>query len=927
MDLYAKCGNVEFAEKAFCRLQERDSLAWNSILSMYSKNGFLGNVVESYLSLCNSGVFPNQYTFAIVLSACARLINVEFGKQLHSSVVKTGCESDSFCESALIDMYAKCGDLVDARRIFDGLLNPDTVSWTALISGYLQVGLPKEAMKVFEDIQRLGHVPDQVAFVTVINACVGLGRIGDALRLFSQMPNPNVVAWNLIISGHAKRGYETEAVQFFRSMIEAGVQPTRSTLGSVLSAVAGIANLEYGMQVHANAMKLGLDSNVYVGSSLINMYAKCKRIDDAKEVFDALTEKNEVLWNAMLGGYSQNGYAHEVVNLFMNMRNSGLRLDEFTYTSILSACACLENEKLGCQLHSVIIKRRHAFNLFVGNALVDMYAKCGALNDARLQFELIPNRDHISWNAIIVGYVQADKEQEAFDLFKRMVVEGIAADEASLASILSACSNLKALDKGKQIHCLLIKYSFETSLFSGSSLIDMYSKCGVVADANKVFLSMPEKSVVSTNALIAGYAKTDLSSAVNLLKCMLVEGLEPSEVTFASILEFCNDLNRLHLGRQIHCFILKFGLSYDDEFLAISLLQMYFCTQRRTEATILFSELPSPKSTVLWTAMISGHAQNDFCEEALELYQEMRNSNTMPDQITFISLLKACSTLASLRSGQKIHCIIFHTGFDKDELTGSALVDMYAKCGDVKSSEHVFHEILIKKDVISWNSMIVGFAKNGYAKNALQIFEEMKRTNIEPDEVTFLGMLTACSHAGMVSEGREIFDDMTIKYGIHPRVDHCACMIDLFGRWGFLEEADKFIEKLECEPDSTIWASYLGACKLHGDYARGQRAAEKLIDLEPHNSSPYVLLSNIYAASGNWDKVNSLRREMKEKQVHKSPGRSWIVVGRETVCFVAGDRLIPMAEHIYALLKDLIAVMRDEGYLTEIGFSLDDEQD
>lgn len=198
---------------------------------------------------------------------------------------------------------------------------------------------------------------------------------------------------------------------------------------------------------------------------------------------------------------------------------------------------------------------------------------------------------------------------------------------------------------------------------------------------------------------------------------------------------------------------------------------------------------------------------------------------------------------------REIHSLIFHTGFDLDELTSSALVDMYAKCGDVKSSVQVFEELATKKDVISWNSMIVGFAKNGYAKCALKVFDEMTQSCITPDDVTFLGVLTACSHAGWVYEGRQIFDVMVNYYGIEPRVDHYACMVDLLGRWGFLKEAEEFIDKLEVEPNAMIWANLLGACRIHGDEKRGQRAAKKLIELEPQSCSPCVLLSNMYAAS------------------------------------------------------------------------------
>ncbi|CDP12017.1 unnamed protein product [Coffea canephora] len=921
VDLYSKCGDMEFAEKAFFLLEKKDNLAWNSILSLYSRKGLLKNVVERFSSMRKSGKAPpNQFTYAIVLSVCARLMHVDLGKQVHCSIVKTGYEFDSFCGGALVDMFSKTGNLDDARRIFDDLIEPDTVSWTAMISGYVHAGFPEEALELFEEMRSSGQVPDQVAFGTVINACVRLGRLDDAWRLFSDMPNKNVVTWNVMISGHCKVGYEMDAVKFFLDMIKAGIKPTRSTLGSVLSAIAGVASLELGVQVHAKAMKQGLDANVYVGSSLINMYAKCKRMEAAKQVFNGVSEKNDVIWNALLGGYAQNGHACEVVELFTSMTIAGFQHDEFTYTSILSACSSLENVEMGCQLHSALIKRKYALNLFVGNALVDMYAKCGALKDARKQFELMTTRDNVSWNAIIVGYVQEEEEGEAFDMFHAMKLGGIAPDEVSLASILSACANVQALDKGKQVHCLLIKYGLETSLYTGSSLIDMYSKCGVIGAATEVFSCMPERSVVSTNALIAGYALSNIDCAGSIFKYMLAEGLKPSEVTFASLLDACSDPSKMCLGKQIHCFILKLGISINDEFLAISLLQMYLNSQIETEAIVLFSELPVPKSTVLWTALISGLAQNSYSDEALKFYQEMRLCNAMPDQATFASVLKACSVLASLQNGRKIHSLVVQTGLNEDELTGSALLDMYAKCGDVRSSECIFDEMVTRNDVITWNSMIVGFAKNGYAKNAFKIFEQMKQTNVKPDEVTFLGILTACSHAGMVSEGQRIFHDMVAVYGVQPRLDHYACMIDIFGRWGFLMEAEDFIEKLSFEPDSMIWAPFLSACRLHGDDTRGKHAAEKLIELEPQNSSPYVLLSNIYAALSNWDEVNSLRRDMNEKGVRKSPGCSWITVGEETNYFIAGDKLHRSAGKIYAILTDLMEVMGDESCFSEIQF-------
>ncbi|KAL2237952.1 pentatricopeptide repeat-containing protein At3g09040, mitochondrial [Sesamum indicum] len=874
VDLYAKCGQADYAEKVFLHLRERDELAWNSMMIMNSRKGFFRDVLEDFGSMWSTGVVGNQFSFAIVLSACAKLMDLELGKQVHCAVMKMGLEAHSYCEGALIDMYAKCGHLMVAKRIFDDAVKLDTVSWTALISGLAQGGLTEEAMEVFEEMQKAGRLPDAVVFVTILSACVRQGRLEDACHLFSQMPNPNVVAWNVMISGHAKCGNEGEAVKLFKNMISAGIEPTRSTLGSVLRAIANVSNHSYGLQVHTWAVKRGLDSNVYAGSSLVNMYAKCQKMEAAKAVFDGLEEKNNVLWNALLGGYAQNGHAHEVLELFSKMKICGYQPDEYTYTSVLSACACLANMEIGRRLHAVLMKNEFGVNLYVQNALVDMYAKCGALCNARKLFEQISNPDNVSWNAIIVGYVQEEEEEEAFCMFSRMMSEGITPDEVSLASILNATANLRDLCKGTQVHCFLVKYGLEKGLYAGSSLIDMYCKCGIVEAATTLFSYMPERSVVCINALISGHARLSLGQAVNLFKHMLSDGLQPSEVTFATLLEGCSDNIELYFGRQIHSFIVKLGLPYNDEFLVVALLGMYMSAQRNTDAVCLFSELPDPKSTIIWTVLISGSAQNDNGEEALLWYREMRSHNAMPDQATFASVLRASSGLSSLEDGRKIHSFIFHIGYDKDELTGSALVDMYAKCGDMKSSAKVFREMISKKDVISWNSMIVGYAKNGYAECALEIFEEMKRASVKPDEVTFLGVLTACSHAGMVMEGQEIYDTMISHYGVQPRVDHCACMIDLFGRWGFLAEAEKFIENLDFEPDSMIWATYLSACRLHGDDIRGQHAAEKLIELEPQDSSPYVLLSHIHAASGNWDGVNSVRKKMTEKGVKKFAGSS-----------------------------------------------------
>ncbi|KAL5702304.1 hypothetical protein ACHQM5_027536 [Ranunculus cassubicifolius] len=730
------------------------------------------------------------------------------------------------------------------------------------------------------------------------------------------MPEPNVVAWNVMISGHAQCGYAAEAIDFYQLMRKNDVKPTRSSLGSVLSAIANLKTFKEGQQVHAEAIRMGLDSNVYVGSALTNMYAKSDMMESARNVFEALDEKNTVLWNAMLGGYAQNGHHFEVMQLFSDMRANGLQPDGFTYTSVFSACACLQSFDAGKKLHGFTIKCNLESNLYVGNAMIDMYAKSGDLRVARKLFELIQFRDNISWNAIIVGYVHEQDEEEAFNMFRRMNFDRIVPDQVSLSSILSACANLQALEPGKQVHCYSVKSGFDMNVYAGSSLVDMYAKCGLMEAANRVIARMPEKTVVSRNALIAGYVQNNnVDEALNLFQEMLEEGLRPSKFTFASMLSACSGSLALHLGKQVHCHTLKSAILHEDDFLGVSLLGVYLTSDGKDDANKLFLEFTNNKSKVLWTAIISGHAQNGYSEDALWLFKSMRIDDVLPDQATFVSILSACAGLTALKEGRQVHCLIVQIGFNLDEHTCSALVDMYAKCGEVGSSVQVFKEMDSKKNVISWNSMIVGFAKNGYAEESLEIFDQMRNTRIEPDDVTLLGVLTACSHSGMVSEGLQYFEDMIKYYGIQPRSDHYACMIDLLGRGGRLSEAEEFIKNLPVEPDAMIWSSFLSACRLHGDDARGQHAAEKLIQLAPQNSSHYTLLPNIYAASQNWDGVNMVRKSMRDRRVSKLPGCSWIVVGNKTDIFVAGDKSHTSAGDIRSLLKDFSIILKEHGYV------------
>ncbi|KAH0463191.1 hypothetical protein IEQ34_007773 [Dendrobium chrysotoxum] len=924
IDLYSKSGEPSCAQKAFNLMEKPDQISWNSILSAYLRTGSTSSVLISFTSMLQSGFSPDQFSFATALSACARLSAVMEGKKLHCYIIKAGLSCNRYCEGSLVDMYAKSGQVSDAFQVFDEISEPDIIAWTNMIAGYDQAGMAEESLRLFSRMCESGIVPDRVMMVAAMTACFSLGRLEDARSLFKQIQSPNNVAWNAVISGHAQNGHEAESLEFFRDMRRSDVRPTRSTMASILSAAANLQAIDDGFQVHTESIKLGLDSNVFVGSSLINFYIKCGFMEDARRVFNSPWEKNVVIWNAMLAGLLMHGLAEEVIDLFLEI----LDPDEVSFVSVVGACACMENVDLGRQFHSLAIKRNMEGGMFLRNAFIDMYSKCGELSDAKRQLDFVPVRDIVSWNSIIVGLVHCNLEEEAIYMFRRMRLESVIPDQVSCSSIISACSDSGAIDEGKQMHCLSIKMNLSSNVYVGSSLIDFYGKLGEIEDADLVFLQLTEKTLPARNALINGYVQNNKEEqALIMFQEMQIEGLNPSTITFGSILPACGGPCRVTMGKLMHCYMLKSGLICSDNFLKANLLVMYLRSKLHEDANKLFLEIPVSKSLVIWTVVISGYSQNGFSDEALLLFQEMRMYDLGFDEAILASALGACADLAALGDGRKVHSIVIRTAFQSYKHTSIALIDMYSKCGDVESSQNLFEEVKHKEDVILWNTLIVGLAKNGYAMEALEIFYQLQQSRINPDDISFLGVLTACSHAGLIDEGRSFFKSMTNNYGIIPRAHHYACMIDLLGRAGHLKEAEELINKLPLEPNGLIWATMLAASRMHEDSERGEHAADKLTKLEPYNSSPYVLLSSIYGASGNWDGVKRLRHAMKLRGIQKVPGCSWIEVRNKTSLFIAGDKFHPNANEICQVLNDLTALMKDVDCVSDIISLLLDEDE
>jgi pentatricopeptide repeat protein len=498
-----------------------------------------------------------------------------------------------------------------------------------------------------------------------------------------------------------------------------------------------------------------------------------------------------------------------------------------------------KDSRAGVQVHAIVSKSPHGKDgVYIGSALLDMYAKCECPAEARKVFEAMPERNIVSWNSLITCYEQNGPVGEALVLFVRMMDAGFVPDEVTLASIMSACAGLAADREGRQVHARVMKSDrFREDMVLSNALVDMYAKCGRTWEARCVFDRMASRSVVSETSLITGYARS--------------ANVEDAQVVFSQMVE---------------------------------------------------------KNVIAWNVLIAAYAQNGEEEEALRLFVRLKRESVWPTHYTYGNVLNACGNVAHLQLGQQAHVHVLKEGFrfdfgpESDVFVGNSLVDMYLKTGSIDDGVKVF-ERMAARDNVSWNAMIVGHAQNGRAKDALHLFERMLRSKESPDSVTMIGVLSACGHSGLVEEGRRYFRSMTEDHGITPSQDHYTCMIDLLGRAGHLKEVEELIKEMPMEPDGVLWASLLGSCRLHKNIEMGEWAAGKLFELDPENSGPYVLLSNMYAELGKWADVFRVRRSMKSRGVSKQPGCSWIEIGRQVSVFLARDNGHPCRNEIHDTLR------------------------
>lgn len=672
-------------------------------------------------------------------------------------------------------------------------------------------------------------------------------------------------------------------------------------------------------------IKNGLYNEHLFQTKLLSLFCKYGSVNEAARVFEPIEDKLDVLYHTMLKGYAKNSSLHNAVSFFVRMKCDDVKPVVYNFTYLLKVCGDNADLRRGKEIHGQVITTGFSSNVFAMTGVVNLYAKCRQIDDAYKMFDRMPERDLVCWNTIIAGFAQNGLAKMALDLVLRMQEEGQKPDSITVVTVLPAAANIGSWRIGKLIHGYAIRAGFELLVNISTALVDMYSKCGSVGTARLIFDRMKQRTVVSWNSMIDGYVQSgDPEEAMSIFQKMLDEGVEPTNVTVMEALHACADLGDLERGKFVHKLVDELKLGYDVS-VKNSLISMYSKCKRVDLAAKVFEGLQG-KTIVSWNAMILGYAQNGRVNEALNHFCGMQSQNIKPDSFTLVSVIPALAELSVTRQAKWMHGLVIRNCLDKNVFVMTALVDMYAKCGAIRTARKLF-DTMEERHVTTWNAMIDGYGTHGLGKDAVELFNDMQQGTIKPNDITFLCVISACSHSGLVEEGLRFFSSMKEDYGLEPAMDHYGAMVDLLGRAGQLNKAWDFIQDMPVEPGITVFGAMLGACKIHKNVELGERAAKKLFELNPDEGGYHVLLSNIYATASMWDKMAKVRTMMEKTGLQKTPGCSLVELKNEVHSFYSGSTIHPQSKRIYAFLETLGDDIKAAGYVPDTNSIHDVEDD
>ncbi|KAF8757464.1 hypothetical protein HU200_010987 [Digitaria exilis] len=700
----------------------------------------------------------------------------------------------------------------------------------------------------------------------------------------------------------------------------------RSRLPSLVpSAYAGILrcasrarSLALARLAHSHMVRAGYRPGLFLGNNLLAAYARCGDMRHARLLLDGMPRRDAVSWNTLIAGYSSQGSARLALGAFRDARrDGGVTVDRFTYAAVLAACGGARDGRSGRAAHGLAVVSGLARTAFLTNSVIDMYAKCGMIDEVRLVFDRAEERDEVSWNLLLSAYVQMGWPEVAVNVLVWMHRSGVKLDAFALGGILKASSELEdSEDVRMMLHGCVVKVGLDLDVFVGSAMVDMYAKNGGLEEAIKVFDCIPDQNVVIYNAMIAGFARLGNDpcpetriEAVRLYVNLLQRRIRPSKFTFKSVLEVCNLTNAVQCGRQIHAHVILSGFE-EDEFIGNALINLYAKARLVDHSLRCFHRTPK-REIFTWTSMITAFVHDEHSEKALDLFRELRYLEKELDQFTMSSVMNACAALSVPITCEQIHCYAVKSGLCQFTLCGNSQIEMYRCMGDLKAAKKTFEKISCL-DTFSWSQMILSYALHGHEREALLLFKKMRDCGVMINEFTFHVVLIACSRQGLVDEGFRHYESMLSEYGIVPNVKHIACMVDLLGHVGKVADAEDFIMSSGLENDTVLWHALLRACRIHGDKDRGIKIGEKLMTLEPYAASSYVMLYNLYMDAGKISLAMRTRGQMRERGMTKEAGISWVEFGGSIHRFVDGDHSCSLKAEAFTRLEELLVRVKQK---------------
>ncbi|KAB2058966.1 hypothetical protein ES319_A11G269200v1 [Gossypium barbadense] len=620
-------------------------------------------------------------------------------------------------------------------------------------------------------------------------------------------------------------------------------------------------------------------------------------------------------FNFLITSYTKNSQPHCALDIYTYLRRMDYEVDNFMVPAVLKACSFVSNTQLGKEIHGFSVKNGLTEDVFVSNALIQMYSECDSVVSARLLFDNMYERDAVSWSTMIRCYVRSKFYMEALEMIRKMQILQIRPSEVAMISMITLFADLMDVEMGKAMHAYVTRNLEKMSVQLTTAFIHMYAKSGNLASARLLFNGLNQKTVVSWTAMIAGYIHCyKLEEGMKLFARMIEERIKPNEITLLCLVVECSFVGALELGKQLHVYILRNGICLSLA-LATALVDMYGKCGEIRNARAVFDSVKD-KDVMIWSAMIAAHAQTHCIDQAFDLFVKMMEYGLRPNQVTMTTMLSLCAETGALDMGKWIHTVIDRQAVEMDTILKTALLEMYAKCGDIDGAWKLFREVK-DRDIGVWNTMMAGLGMHGCGKEALELFSEMEREGARPNDITFIGLLNACSHAGLVEEGKLIFEKMVHAFALVPKIEHYGCMVDLLGRAGLLDEAYGIIKSLPIRANSIIWSALLAACKLHHNIVLGEMAARQLVYLEPQNCGYNVSISNIYAVANRWNDVAEVRKAMKNKGMRKEPGLSCIEVNGYVYEFIMGDKAHPEIEKINDMVSEMGNKLKEAGYMAD----------